>query len=378
MTKAVESRARTRRWGSRVAALLLGSVLSALLLEGMVAALFGPQVRFPRHVVGAPFGLRINEPGAVYRHKSPDVEIWFRINGQGMRDSREFRYDKPPGVRRIVVLGDSFTMGYEVGAEETYASILERELRARGNSVEALNAGVSGFGTAEQFLYLERELFRYQPDVVVLSFYTNDYSDNVRSGLFRLDDAGKLVRAAHAYVPAGRVGDFLNTNAVFNWLSAYSNAFAFVKERANEIAKREMVRETLEEVEDFQAGANPRPLAPKEEAYDRRLTVAILEALADWTRARGIPLVIQSIPFRQPSPVALTETFPTGFDVGREGVWFLPAKSFLDPYVDRELLYWTRSHGHWTPFAHARSGEALAALIASEGLLERGSARAGR
>ena len=45
---------------------------------------------------------------------------------------------------------------------------LEQVLRRRGYDVEVLNAGVSGFSTAEEYLYLERELFRYDPDVVVL------------------------------------------------------------------------------------------------------------------------------------------------------------------------------------------------------------------
>lgn len=354
-----------------LAALAIGSVLSAVLLEGAVLLTLGPQVRFPRHVVGAPWGLRINEPGARYRHKSPDVEVWFTINRQGMRADRDYAYEKPAGRQRIVTLGDSFTAGYEVDEEQTFARVMERALQASGADVEVLNAGVSGFGTAEQYLYLERELWKYSPDVVVLSFYTNDYMDNVRSGLFRLSESGALEPAAASYVPAGGLGDFLNTNPVFNWLSGYSNAFALVKERVNGLAKRQMVAENLANVDAQAADASPQDEADR---FDRKLAVAILNAIAESARAHHTPLVLMSIPFRKPAPLELVETFPARFDVAQPGVWFLPAKRELDAHLPTQLLYWNRSHGHWTPFAHARAGEALARLIESEGLLDRRAA----
>ena len=149
------------RIGLRLAWLCIGCVLALLLGEMLVTVLHGPTVRFPRRVVEAPWGLRYNEPGARYWHHSPDVHVAFHINAQGMRSERDFDYKKPEGVRRIVCLGDSFTAGYEVQQEETFASVMERELSGRGQRVEVLNAGVSGFSTAEELLYLERELGRY-------------------------------------------------------------------------------------------------------------------------------------------------------------------------------------------------------------------------
>src|SRR5262249_44912878 len=149
------------------------------------------------------------------------------------------RYEKPPGVQRIVVLGDSFAIGYEVDVEQTFAMVLERELQHKNLKVEVLNAGVSGNSTAEEDLYLEREVIKYQPDVVVTSFYDNDFLDNIRANLFRLD-GDTLVAVRESYVPAGRLGNFLNTNIVFNLLSERSNAFAFAKEQLTLVTKRVM------------------------------------------------------------------------------------------------------------------------------------------
>jgi hypothetical protein len=175
------------------------------------------------------------------------------------------------------------------------------------------------------------------------------------------------VAAAESYVPGGGLGDVLNRNPVLAWLSGYSNAFALLKERANTVAKRELMDRNLAHAE---AAEGPGAKAAAETvAYDHRLVVALFDRLYAESRARGVPLVIQSIPFRKYDPVELIESFPEELDTSRDGLRLLRTKPLLDPYVGRELLYWDRSHSHWTPFSHARSGEALAKLIERERLL---------
>jgi hypothetical protein len=363
---------RTRDLGGKLLLLVAALTMGALLCEGLVRYLFGEQPKFPRRVVEGPFGLRINQPGAHYRHRSADVNVSFRINAAGLRADREYVYGHPPGTTRIVFLGDSFTVGYEVDIEDCFTSVVERELRSRGHSVEALNAGVSGFGTAEEYLYLERDLIRYSPDVVVLSFYGNDLVDNLRSDLFVLEQ-GQLRTNKTSYVPLGRIGNFLNTNFVFGLLSERSDAFTVLKEGATRMLKGRMARQNVAVI----AASAPGPEAAEGTAgtredveYMARLTGAILERLYRFTRQRGIALVIQSIPTVPPEQTQLLELFPfTYFDVSRPGVYFVSGKKLLDPYRGQQLLYWARSTGHWTPFSHRVSGRALADLIESQGLL---------
>jgi len=278
----------TARLARRIGALALGCVLAAGLLELMVLGFLGEQPKFPRHVVSAPWGLRYNHPGAVYRHKSADMTTWFRINSQGMRADRDFPREKPAGVTRIVTIGDSFTVGYEVDTEQTFSSVLESRLRGAGHNVEVLNAGVSGFSTAEECLYLERELLKYMPDVVIISFCSNDHKDNVRAGLFALRD-GQLVGGEGSYVPAGGLGDFLNRNWLANVLSERSNAFAAMKEAATRVAKRSMNERGAAAVGVTEAGDDA----------SRRLTAAIYERLYGVCKERKIPLVISSIAARR-------------------------------------------------------------------------------
>ncbi len=110
---------------------------------------------------------------------------YVRINSAGMHD-REYQLSKPPGTVRIAVLGDSMTAAVQVAARETFAGVLEQELRScrafGGAVVEVMNFGVPGFGTAQQLLQYRHQVSRYAPDMVLLAFFTyNDVHNNHRA-----------------------------------------------------------------------------------------------------------------------------------------------------------------------------------------------------
>ncbi len=364
---------RRRRILKRLVAVAIGLVAVCFVFEGLVLLVFGEQPKFPRCVVESDFGLRINLPGSRYRHKSADVEVWFDINEQGMRADRDYAYAKPAGTKRIVSLGDSFTIGYEVDFEECFSSVLERELRAAGHDVQVLNAGVSGYSNAEEYLYLERELFKYDPDVVLVSFYANDLVDNVRSGLFALQD-GELVQLAERYVPLGTMGNLLNTNWFLIRLSERSNAFALLKESITTALKGEMVEENLRNL-DAGEGATPPEAGDERSAAQRRLAGSIFERIYAACRERNVPLVIHSIPAYREDPKRLVDMFPfDDFDLEREGVHYVKSEDLLEPRLATEQIYFMRSHYHWTPVAHEIAGKAIAAKVLDGRLFDGGRA----
>ena len=117
------------------------------------------------------------------------------------------------------------TVGFEVAQDAVYSEVIERYLRLRGARAEVLNTGISGFGTAEQLAFLEAEGVRYQPDVVVLGFFANDYEDSVRSRLFAIED-GRLVSQSRTYAPATSVLSVLNAVPPLRWLSENSHLYS--------------------------------------------------------------------------------------------------------------------------------------------------------
>lgn len=105
-------------------------------------------------------------------------------NSRGLRD-REYAVPKPVNTFRIAVLGDSYAEALQVDASETFWSVLERELAKRprfdGITVEVINFGVSGYGTAQELQMFRSRVWRYEPDIVLLAFVTgNDIRNNSR------------------------------------------------------------------------------------------------------------------------------------------------------------------------------------------------------
>jgi hypothetical protein len=92
-------------------------------------------------------------------------------NSLGLRDI-EFSLDARP---TIMFLGDSFVWGLDAEADERFTELL----RTRISSHKIVAAGVSGYGTDQEYLLLQRLWPKIQPAVVVLIFCTqNDRLDN--------------------------------------------------------------------------------------------------------------------------------------------------------------------------------------------------------
>ncbi|MGB3404191.1 MAG: SGNH/GDSL hydrolase family protein [Microcoleaceae cyanobacterium] len=112
-------------------------------------------------------------------------ESYININSAGLRD-RNYTKIKPKNTFRIAVLGDSFTFAAQVPMAENYTSILEEKLATckafEGQTVEVINFGVEGYGTAQELLTLRQQVWDYQPDLVLMAFYLgNDVIDNSKA-----------------------------------------------------------------------------------------------------------------------------------------------------------------------------------------------------
>lgn len=104
-------------------------------------------------------------------------------NKGGLRGTTDYIYERIPGHRRVVVLGDSFTFGEDVSDDETYCARLARAMPG----VDVINMGVHGYGYDQMLVTLEEDGVRYQPEVVVIGFL---YADRDR-GMLSFRDFAK-------------------------------------------------------------------------------------------------------------------------------------------------------------------------------------------
>lgn len=72
-------------------------------------------------------------------------------NGDGLRD-REHALQKPAGVRRLVFLGDSTTVGFRIRPEEAYPQVLQDRLDALDQRAEVFNVALGGWSTRQESL----------------------------------------------------------------------------------------------------------------------------------------------------------------------------------------------------------------------------------
>lgn len=112
----------------------------------------------------------IHIPNASARIMGADVHI----NSHGLRD-REYSYNKPAGVTRILLIGDSLTFGFGVKEEDTFARIIEQKLNEGGTrKYEVINAGVGNYNTEQELAFYTTEGVKYHSDIVILGWYIND------------------------------------------------------------------------------------------------------------------------------------------------------------------------------------------------------------
>ncbi|MGD8564657.1 MAG: SGNH/GDSL hydrolase family protein [Desulfarculaceae bacterium] len=162
----------------------------------------------------------------------------FRVvtNGSGLRRKAEVSVQKPPDLRRVFCLGDSFTFGGYVANDHTYPSLLEQVLTTLnpGLRFEVLNAGKSGQTLRQEAdLYLQRG-HRCKPDLVILQVLDNDvpsYEDSSFAALSFLPETDTSTLS-------GKIKAWLKSNLkqiallrVIRELKFYSMGYWGAKER---------------------------------------------------------------------------------------------------------------------------------------------------
>jgi hypothetical protein len=109
--------------------------------------------------------------------------FWLMTDEQGFppvaRVGHHYQVQKPADVFRVIMLGGSTVEGIGVNSPlESLPSklqlLLEREFPRSSKQIEVINAGVSGFSSDQEYLFLIADLLRYKPDLVIAYDGWND------------------------------------------------------------------------------------------------------------------------------------------------------------------------------------------------------------
>ncbi len=150
-------------------------------------------------------------PGSAVR-----AEVVYRVSADGLRGD-ETTVEKPAGVRRVAVLGDSIAFGYWVSDPDGFPRQLETMLNAGGGDgerVEVLNFGVPGYNLDQEIETLRVRALPFSPDLVVVAFCLNDLE-----GLFSYELGLVQDRAARGRSWLGRLREgLLGRSLLFSWI----------------------------------------------------------------------------------------------------------------------------------------------------------------
>ena len=264
----------------------IGEVLARVFLADRIPLI----PRYHSAVSYGDFTLRRLHPNTTFWHTTTDGRWKFVTNNQGFRDNHDYTYEKPAGQLRVIAVGDSNTQGFEVRQNRTFPVVVERYLQRHNIDAEVLNTGISGFSTAEQLAFLENEGIKYQPDVVIVGFFANDFEDNLKANLFALEN-GELVSKETTHIPGVRILDIINSVGLLRWLSENSYLYSFVMNTTWILAKELMLRDT-------EAALQTEYMITTEKLddYKKQLQVRLLRRMYTFCRDNNIRLILLDIP----------------------------------------------------------------------------------
>lgn len=125
-----------------------------------------------------------------------------RTNSAGFRSDREFTSEKPAGVFRVLLFGDSYTAGDGVSNGQRYSDLVEALLPG----IEVYNYGVPGTGTDQHFLVYRELAASVDHDAIVIAVQV----ENIRRVVARYreftDRGGERMIVAKPYFTIGEGG----------------------------------------------------------------------------------------------------------------------------------------------------------------------------
>lgn len=110
-------------------------------------------------------GYRLRPPGCTIVDR--EFTVHYAVNRQGLRDDEASLHDPA-----IVVVGDSYAMGWGVAQEDSFAEVMSRDL-----GVRVLNAGISSYDTARELALADRLGLRSHR-ALVIQYCGNDDGPN--------------------------------------------------------------------------------------------------------------------------------------------------------------------------------------------------------
>ena len=75
-------------------------------------------------------------------------------------------------------MGDSFTVGPYASDDQMYSSEIKKIFKKNNLNYNWFVMGSAGWGTLQQYMYLEKKINNIKPDILIHQFCDNDFVNN--------------------------------------------------------------------------------------------------------------------------------------------------------------------------------------------------------
>ncbi len=228
----------------------------------------------------------------------------------------EVGQETPTGARRLLAIGDSFTFGVGVDAEDAWPEVLRTELSEAGAPAWTVrNGGVGGYGPLRSSRLFLSSQSAWDPAVVVHALYVGNDLEDPKPETFRTNPQVKNGRM----VSVGR-HPLMNLRI---WVRVHSHFYIFVRNRFHAV----YMASGLAPLSQY---FDPSALAewpPRIRDVGWPAGQAAIDETARWCRDRGVGYLVVIVPTRY-------QVDDESWDAHRKA-WKLPPDAFDRDHAQR-------------------------------------------
>jgi len=266
---------------------------------------------------------------------------------------------KAVNERRILIIGDAFSMPEAMEYQYSYPALLEKKLRTKYPELEIniINAGVTGYGPNEEYAQLNKYINTIEPDIVINQLFINEFDEINYSAKYRREGIGfkkeKSLRIKyfdHKQLPA-HVTSYLKNTFQNNDKYNYYKSLMYLYEKESQLYSDSVIIKMNDYI------VNMEKLCAENKSDYYVLTVP---GQIEVSAPKHIAYFPYSIDISDTSKYDLNLPI-RNFNIlcMKNGINIIETKSFLKNYPIQPLYY--KESWHWNRNGH----EAIANYIAS-------------
>lgn len=226
-----------------------------------------------------------------FPHRTSEFEVVYDINNYGYRGNFPRSIRKPQNRKRILIVGDSFTLGWGNEIKNTFVQQIQDCLNPEEYSV--INAAYhAGYSPDSYYAYLVKEGIELSPDIVLVVLYGNDVRDIMDNIWLETDDRGAPTKILTTRLYMDYQGNLIHpaetlvTFLPWNYkIPVFKNSYTFIA-----------ISQVINMLLNIGSFSDPFLWEKLTKADAWQSFDSVIKSLSKWSKENGVELIYVTIP----------------------------------------------------------------------------------